>query len=83
MTTEGLNAIIRLSEGDMRRCLNIMQATHMAYPVVDESSVYLCTGNASPEEVRGALSALLNMNFSEAFRCKYFSYKVLFSNFLW
>jgi replication factor C subunit 3/5 len=62
----------------MRRCLNIMQATHMAYPIVDETNVYICTGNATPEEVRGALGALLNMNFLDSFRCKHlFPYEFL------
>jgi replication factor C subunit 3/5 len=70
MTEDGLKAILHLSEGDMRRCLNILQACHMAYPEVNEKNVYLCTGNATPDEVRGGLAALLNSSFTEAFDCK-------------
>eukprot|EP00475_Leptophrys_vorax_P018040 TRINITY_DN2465_c0_g1_i1.p1 TRINITY_DN2465_c0_g1~~TRINITY_DN2465_c0_g1_i1.p1 ORF type:complete len:366 (+),score=120.76 TRINITY_DN2465_c0_g1_i1:35-1132(+) len=68
LTDAGLKGILHLSGGDMRRCLNIMQACHMAYSEVDERNVYLCTGNATPEEVRGGLGALLNFEFTEAFK---------------
>lgn len=68
---EGLQAILQLSNGDMRKCLNTLQATSLAYPLVDEKNVYICTGNASPGEMRQILDVLLNSNFSETYECNY------------
>jgi len=67
MTTEGLKSIIKLAEGDMRKCLNVMQACHMAYNKVDKANVYLCTGDPTPEDIRSVFEALLNKPFKEAF----------------
>jgi replication factor C subunit 3/5 len=40
VTDDGFKAVIRLGCGDMRRVLNVLQATHTSYPVVDET---VCT----------------------------------------
>ena len=36
MTENGEKALLTLSKGDMRRVLNILQATSMAFPTVSE-----------------------------------------------
>eukprot|EP00298_Acanthocystis_sp_HF-20_P010413 c18841_g1_i1.p1 GENE.c18841_g1_i1~~c18841_g1_i1.p1 ORF type:complete len:325 (-),score=117.53 c18841_g1_i1:65-1039(-) len=66
---DGLDAIIDLSSGDMRKCLNILQACHMAFNEVNSENVYLCTGNPMPEDVQLILNWLLNLSFSEAYNC--------------
>jgi len=63
----GLQAIIKLSSGDMRKCLNVLQAAQMAYPLVNEEAVYLCTGNPLPRDIESILDNLLNQNFEAAF----------------
>lgn len=68
LTPEGLDAIILLAEGDMRKCLNVMQSAHMAYDVVDKTNVYLCTGAPMPEDISHILNVLLNKNFKEGFK---------------
>lgn len=40
LVDQGLEACIRLGCGDMRRCLNILQSTHMAFGEVTELNVY-------------------------------------------
>lgn len=65
-TPGGVQAILKLSSGDMRKCLNILQATHMAYPEVNEENVYLCTGNPLPSDIEAILSCMLNEPFAEA-----------------
>jgi replication factor C subunit 3/5 len=65
-TDDGVEAILRLSGGDMRKCLNILQATSMAYPVVDATNVYLCTGNPLPADIRFIFEKMLNLSFAEA-----------------
>ncbi|CAN0449463.1 unnamed protein product, partial [Laminaria digitata] len=34
ITPDGVNAVMRLGQGDMRRVLNLLQSTHMAYQKV-------------------------------------------------
>ena len=51
VTADGLDALLKLSQGDMRRILNIMQACVMAFPTVNADSVYNCTGKPHPEDV--------------------------------
>ena len=43
ITEDGKQALLRLAKGDMRRALNILQATHAAFDLVNENNVYSCT----------------------------------------
>ena len=45
----GLEACVRLGNGDMRRCLNVLQSTHMAFGEVTEQKVYQCVGAPLPQ----------------------------------
>ena len=36
----GMELLLKMAEGDMRRSLNILQASHMAYNKVDDEMVY-------------------------------------------
>jgi replication factor C subunit 3/5 len=62
-TAEGLEHVMLLSKGDMRMCLNIMQACKAAYNIVDKPSVYLCTGAPEPEQINKIIQLLLNQNY--------------------
>ena len=59
LSESGRDAILRLAHGDMRRVLNILQATAMAYTEVDEKAVYACTGNALPADIESVLTKTL------------------------
>merc|ERR1712137_213038 len=64
----GRKAIMRLSHGDMRSCLNILQSTVMAYGEnVTEETVHLCTGKPMRKDISQIANVLLNMNFQTAF----------------
>jgi replication factor C subunit 3/5 len=65
-TPDGIDAILRLSGGDMRRVLNLLQATAMANSVVDERTVYLTSGAPLPRDVDAILDLLLNSDFRTA-----------------
>jgi len=67
ITEEGKAAVLRLSKGDMRMCLNTLQATHMAYGRVTAENAYLCTGNPTPADVRAVFQRLFNADFVTAF----------------
>ena len=65
-TVDGLSAAFKLSGGDMRRCLNMLQATVLALGELNEENVYVATGNPTPNDVRLTLEAMLNQDFVEA-----------------
>ncbi|RDD37825.1 Replication factor C subunit 5 [Trichoplax sp. H2] len=64
---DGIKAIVELSKGDMRRALNILQSTSMAYDVVDSTNVYLCTGNPLKEDIANIIEWMLNKDFRSAY----------------
>ena len=66
-TPEGLDACVTLGQGDMRKCLNILQSTHLAFPQVDEASVYQCTGSPMPEDVEKMMLWLTQEDFDSCF----------------
>eukprot|EP00056_Hartaetosiga_gracilis_P003790 m.67533 g.67533 ORF g.67533 m.67533 type:complete len:344 (-) comp11578_c2_seq1:354-1385(-) len=63
-----VEALIRLSQGDMRKALNILQSTHLAFDAIDEDAVYVCTGTPLPSQIRKIVETLLNDSFKNAFR---------------
>ena len=66
LTKDGREAILRLSGGDMRRVLNLLQATSMSFKSVDENAVYLTSGSPIPQDVTEIMKILLNHTFAEA-----------------
>ncbi|KAA8538435.1 hypothetical protein F0562_028019 [Nyssa sinensis] len=64
----GLAALVRLSNGDMRKALNILQSTHMASQQITEEAVYLCTGNPLPKDIEKISYWLLNESFAASFK---------------
>ena len=67
-TPEGVAAVVRLSGGDMRKCLNILQSAHMSFGGVDEGGVYRCTGNPPPQDIDKIVHWLLNEEYVAAFQ---------------
>jgi replication factor C subunit 3/5 len=51
VTSDGIETIIKRSHGDMRRILNILQATSMAYDEIDEDTVNNCIGYPSTKDM--------------------------------
>ncbi|KAF6167418.1 hypothetical protein GIB67_013293 [Kingdonia uniflora] len=64
----GLKALVRLSNGDMRKALNILQSTHMAYQHITEEAIYLCTGNPLPRDIEQISCWLLNESVGTSFK---------------
>jgi replication factor C small subunit len=63
---EGVEAILYVSEGDMRRAINTLQAASAYGESVNADSVYKVTGKARPEEVREMLELSLKGDFVQA-----------------
>lgn len=66
-TPDGMKAIVTLSTGDMRRSLNILQSTSMAYGKVTEDTVYTCTGHPLRSDIANILDWSLNKDFTTAY----------------
>lgn len=62
---DGLKTIYELSEGDMRRAINILQAAS-ALGLVNVENVYKVVGLAHPQEVKLMLNYALEGKFKEA-----------------
>lgn len=64
----GKKALIKLANGDMRRVLNILQSTWIAYKDVNEANVYSCVGHPTPENIKAILNWLLSTeDFKECY----------------
>lgn len=68
ITPEGYHALLKLSKGDMRRALNILQACHAAYDRVDENAVYNCTGAPHPTDIEMMVQSMIADDFTTCYR---------------
>ena len=71
VSPDGMDSLVALSQGDMRRSLNILQSTSMAHDEVTEETVYLCTGQPLPSDIAQIVEWMLNVDFSTAYSSKY------------
>ncbi|XP_062120696.1 replication factor C subunit 5 [Drosophila sulfurigaster albostrigata] len=68
VTDDGKNALVALSKGDMRKVLNVLQSTSMAFDEVNEDNVYMCVGYPLRSEIEHMLQTLLSAaTFDSAF----------------
>ncbi|XP_071946391.1 replication factor C subunit 5-like [Antedon mediterranea] len=67
VTEDGMTALITLATGDMRKSLNMLQSTSMAYDVVNEENVYMCTGHPLTTDIEQMLNWMLNTDFLSAY----------------
>ncbi|XP_004396762.1 PREDICTED: replication factor C subunit 5 [Odobenus rosmarus divergens] len=68
LSEDGMKALVTLSSGDMRRALNILQSTNMAFGKVTEETVYTCTGLPLKSDIANILDWMLNQDFTTAYR---------------
>ncbi|ORX94680.1 P-loop containing nucleoside triphosphate hydrolase protein [Basidiobolus meristosporus CBS 931.73] len=66
LTESGKKALFKLSNGDMRRILNVLQACHAAYDEIDDIAVYTCTGQPLPHDIEKIVTWMLNEEFNTA-----------------
>ena len=67
ITEDGKKALLKLSKGDMRRALNVLQACHAAYDVVGENEIYNCTGNPHPSDIETVVNSMLSDEFTTSY----------------
>jgi replication factor C small subunit len=65
---DGVEAILEISGGDLRRTINILQTGASIGKPIDEETVYSVVGRANPADVREMLLTALNGDFVEAIK---------------
>ncbi|KAI9593276.1 putative RFC3-DNA replication factor C, 40 kDa subunit [Syncephalis fuscata] len=66
LTDSGKKALLRVSRGDMRRVLNILQGCYAGFDSIDEVVIYQSTGQPLPADVEYIIHSLFNDEFSMA-----------------
>lgn len=66
-TPDGIETIIQLSDGDMRKVLNNLQSVSMAYDVIDEKNVNTCLGYPRKCHIHVIMYLLIDKPFSKAY----------------
>ena len=51
-TTNGLNNLIKLSEGDLRKSINYLQSTYLSYNVININNIYNSLGIPKTSEIK-------------------------------
>jgi replication factor C subunit 3/5 len=51
LSAEAMSAIVRLSKGDMRKVMNILESCSMTYKEIPVAKIYEVTGRPSPEDI--------------------------------
>ncbi|XP_022703237.1 replication factor C subunit 5-like isoform X2 [Varroa jacobsoni] len=71
ISSTGIDAIIELSEGDMRKSLNILQSAFMAFAskneVITEDEVYQCVGAPQKSTIAEIMGTLMNDDVTTAY----------------
>lgn len=67
VTEDGKQALMTLSGGDMRRVLNVLQSTWLAFSNVNEENVYTCVGHPLPVDIKNIINWLLNETYEFAY----------------
>jgi replication factor C subunit 3/5 len=67
ISEDGKKALLELSEGDMRRALNILQSAHSSYDFIHQDTIYQTTGAPLPSDIEKIVDWLFNSEFSEAY----------------
>ncbi|OAX37947.1 P-loop containing nucleoside triphosphate hydrolase protein [Rhizopogon vinicolor AM-OR11-026] len=68
LTEDGKKALLKLSKGDMRRALNVLQACHAAYTSIGETEIYNCTGNPHPSDIETIVNSMLSDEFTTSYQ---------------
>ena len=65
-----------LSKGDMRKVLNVLQSTSMAFDEINEDNVYTCVGHPLRKDIERILESLLSTeSYEKAYEGSLFIFK--------
>jgi replication factor C subunit 3/5 len=67
ISKDGIDTIIKISRGDMRKVLNILQATSMAYDTINSENVTNCIGYPTSKHMDTILASLIKDPYSKCY----------------
>ena len=67
VTDDGIDTLIKRSNGDMRRVLNILQSTSMINPVINSETINECIGYPIESDVKIILKSLIKDDFEKSY----------------
>lgn len=65
LTDDGIDTIIKISRGDMRKVLNILQATSMAYSEITSKTITTCVGYPTPDDINAIFKTLMTSKYKK------------------
>ena len=68
ITPTGKGALLKLSSGDMRRAVNVLQACASAYDTINEEEIYMCVGMIMPADTERIVQSMLSEEFGTCLR---------------
>ncbi|CAH0564071.1 unnamed protein product [Brassicogethes aeneus] len=68
ISEDGKEALETLANGDMRKVLNVLQSTWLAYKDVTEDTVYTCVGHPLKSDIENIVKWLLNDSFKKSYK---------------
>ncbi|HID08758.1 TPA: replication factor C small subunit [Candidatus Micrarchaeota archaeon] len=71
ITEDGLNALVYVAEGDLRRAINLLQASAALSREIDEKLVFQVASKAKPQEIRKIMELALAGEFMDARKLLY------------
>ena len=74
---QGLELIIKISKGDMRKNLNNLQSVYMAYKEITYRNVSQCLGYPHEDDIRNIYNILINNRLQDSFNK---IYKIIYKN---
>lgn len=69
ITEDGKRALLTLANGDMRKVLNVLQSTWLAFRNVTEDNVYTCVGHPLRTDIENVVNWLLKEDFKTTHSC--------------
>ena len=66
LSKEGIQSILFVSAGDLRKAINVLQASSVTQKEVNADAVYAITGKARPQDISTMVQSALNGRFMEA-----------------
>lgn len=67
LTDDGAETIIKISHGDMRKVLNILQATSMAHDIVNSKNVTTYMGYPTPQDINIMYKSLMKDTYNKCY----------------
>jgi replication factor C subunit 3/5 len=68
---DGIDMIVKIAKGDMRKIMNILQSTSMSYDIIDCASITNCVGYPQPSDINQIIKKLLKSDYTDCYQTIY------------